>query len=84
VDNIINHEADNNSMNIDFEPGGPNGSMETEHSPVADTNKYFIEEHPSCSQIYGKGTTFMDQFGTDRYSCDQLGNIYFPFASRQE
>jgi hypothetical protein len=84
LDNITNHEADNNSMNIDFEPDVPIGPTETEQSLVADANKYFIDEHPSHSQTYGKGTTFMDRFGMDKYSHDRLGNIYYPFASRQE
>jgi hypothetical protein len=84
LDDIMNHEADDNSMNIDFEPGDPNGPIGAEQSPVADANKYFTEEHPSRPQVYGKGTTFMDQFGVDKYSHDRLGNIYYPFASRQE
>jgi len=47
-------------------------------------SKYCVEAHPSASQVYGRGHTFLDVFDADPCAEKRKDNLYYPFASRQE
>ena len=45
---------------------------------------YHIEKHPSASQTYGRGWTFMDMFDQDEHADKRSHHLYYLFASRDE
>lgn len=45
---------------------------------------YHIEEYAGAAKILGQGPTFMDKFDQDQYASKRKGNLYYPFASREE
>ena len=47
-------------------------------------NPFNIKKHPTSGSVYGCGETFMDQCNNDKFSERRQGNIYYPFASRDE
>jgi len=55
------------------------------NSPSHDhTSDFLREPFHGASKIYGKGENFMDHFDRDDLAKDRSGNLYYPFASRQE
>jgi hypothetical protein len=44
----------------------------------------FIEEYEGSAEVYGTGTTFMEEFDHDQYAGERVENLYYPFASRDE
>jgi len=47
-----------------------------------------IDQHrdfyPSAAHVYRKGHTFMDIFDADQYAEKRNGNLFYPFASKQD
>lgn len=66
-------------------------AMNTEEEDVtmrSETNKatypYIVEEHPTGSWTFGRGSTLMDQFRNDEFAHLRQELPYYPFASRDE
>jgi hypothetical protein len=47
-------------------------------------NPFNITKHPTSGSVYGCGETFMDRCDKDKFAERRKGNIYYPFASRDE
>jgi hypothetical protein len=65
--------GDDDRMDVD-NPGAPH----------AGDGPYHIEKHPSASQTYGRGCSFMDMFDQDEHADKRSHHLYYPFASRDE
>jgi len=44
----------------------------------------FIEEYEGAAQIFGSGTTFIDEFNSDTHQSECIDNHYYPFVSKFE
>jgi hypothetical protein len=53
-------------------------------SGMDDASGVFIEEYEGSSEVYGTGTTFMEEFDHDQYAGERVENLYYPFLSRDE
>jgi len=74
------------AMDLDQHNGGHEereGGAEEEQLPATARSPFRVD-YPGASQIYGKGTTFMDLFKTDPHSAERQTQPYYPFASREE
>ena len=77
-----------------FEPPGfmdtaedyfaPSLPADTSQNPKDSRNPFNIKKHPTSSSVYGCGETFMDRCDKDEFTERRKGNIYYPFASRDE
>ena len=47
-------------------------------------NPFIIKKHPTSSQVYRCGETFMDRCDKDEFMERRKSNIYYPFTSRDE
>ena len=56
----------------------------TSQNPEDSRNPFNINKHPTSSSVYGCGETFMDRCDKDKFTERRKGNIYYPFASRDE
>jgi hypothetical protein len=43
-----------------------------------------MEFFPTAARVYGRGSTFMDEFHQEKHSQDRLDNVFYPFASKEE
>jgi hypothetical protein len=59
-----------------------------DEAPNANTginqNARYVEIYPGASDTYGKGSTFMDAFNSDKYAGHRHQNLYYPFQTRSE
>ena len=46
--------------------------------------KNITEVYPGAAQMYGKGSTFMDEFDDDKHVAMREDNLYYPWASHPE
>ncbi len=52
---------------------------------TSEKSPFIVKKHLASGKVYGRGTTFMDQFDSDYFSdARKHGCLYYPFASRQE
>ena len=56
----------------------------TTQNPEDRRSPFNIKKNPTSGSVYGCGETFMDQCDNDNFSERRKGNIYYPFASRDE
>jgi hypothetical protein len=59
-------------------------SASTSQNPEDEPNPFNIKKHPTSGHVYGRGETFMDRCDKDKFTERREGNIYYPFASRDE
>lgn len=70
----------------DYLPASYRSSLpaSTSQNPEDKQNPFNIKKHPTSGGVYGCGETFMDQCDKDRFTEMRKGNLYYPFASRDE
>jgi hypothetical protein len=56
----------------------------TSQNPEDRQNPFNIKKHPTSGSVYGRGETFMDQCDKDTFAERRKGNLFYPFASRDE
>ena len=52
--------------------------------PHSQLEKYHTEVYPGAAQMYGKGSTFMNEFNDNEHAAMREDNLYYPWASRPE
>lgn len=52
--------------------------------PSVDAQPSTMEFFPTAAKVYGRGSTFMDEFHQDKHSQDRLDNMFYPFSSKDE
>ena len=57
---------------------------DTSQNPKDSRNPFNIKTHPTSGSVYGCGETFMDRCDKDKFTEKRKGNIYYPFALRDE
>ena len=62
----------------------PSLPADTSQKPKDRQNRFNVEKHPTSSSVYGYGETFMDRCDENKFAERRKGNIYYPFASRDE
>ena len=56
----------------------------TSQNPGDRQNPFSIKKHPTSGSVYGPGETFTDQCDKDKFTERRKGNLYYPFALRDE
>ena len=75
----VGEEFDNQAFD-DIQP-----AVESQGPPQSShPDNLFCHTFPGAAQAYGVGPTFMDNFDIDRHARERRGNLYYPFASRQD
>jgi hypothetical protein len=62
----------------------PSLPASTSKNPEDRRSPFNIKKHPTSGSVFGRGETFMDQCDNDKFAEKRKGNIYYPFASRDE
>ena len=62
----------------------PNPSEIPIDGSLPQTHPFFREEFIGAAETYGRGSTFMDDFDADAHTRNRQGNVFYPFASRQD
>ena len=71
-------------MEVDSEALDAQRNNDSLLQPSATPYPFFKETHPTASNIYGIGHTFMDVFEKDQYAQRRVEQLYYPFASKDE
>lgn len=50
----------------------------------AGSGAHFVQEYDGAARTFGPGTTFMQQFDSDKFAEERTQNLYYPFTSRAE
>lgn len=59
--------------------------LENRNTVTPELPSFTIKRHPTSGKVFGHGTTFLDQFDSDKFSdARKHGCLYYPFASRKE
>lgn len=69
-------DGDGDWIDLDLDTPGPDNDLAGEvenHHPVT-------EQYPGASTNYGRGTTFIDNFNTDRFGSERQYNLFYPFS----
>jgi hypothetical protein len=81
-ENNMDTRSESSDMDVDT-----TAYMEHDKSGESDSGMddgVFIEEYEGSAEVYGMGTTFMEEFDHDQYAGERVENLYYPFASRDE
>ena len=77
------HPASNDQTNDSNNYETTGDREDTDDLSTATTARY-EDTHPNASSVLGSGPGFMDRFDTDPHAEKRVGNIYYPFLSKEE
>jgi hypothetical protein len=70
-------------MVVDFDVNGAPDPNCIEHNQIPASEPETVE-FPGAGITFGKGRTFLEEFGDDPHAKERATNLYYPFASKGE
>lgn len=84
--NLNESETNANPSFQDQEAGDDGINAEETFAAESGANQdtQYVETFSGAGDVYGTGTTFMDDFKSNKYAGHRCQNIYYPFQTRSE